>query len=62
MFSIRQLIFAGFFIIIFTILSLLSYKKDMKYHQIFYKNTAIRVGLILIAIIVIFITLHILIH
>jgi uncharacterized membrane protein YqjE len=41
MFSKGQLIFAGLFIIAFTILMIWSYKKDLKIHKKYYKNTFI---------------------
>lgn len=41
MFSKGQLIFAALFIIAFTILMIWSYKKDIKIHKKYYKNTFI---------------------
>jgi len=41
MFSKGQLIFAGLFIIAFTILMIWSYRKDLKIHKKYYKNTFI---------------------
>ncbi|REE80618.1 hypothetical protein BX611_2267 [Lutibacter oceani] len=41
MFSKGQLIFAAFFIIAFTILMIWSYRKDIKIHKKYYKNTFI---------------------
>ncbi|SNR80949.1 hypothetical protein SAMN04488111_3228 [Lutibacter flavus] len=41
MFSKGQLIFAVFFIIAFTILMIWSYRKDIKVHKKYYKNTFI---------------------
>jgi bacteriorhodopsin len=41
MFSKGQLIFAVFFIIAFTILMIWSYRKDIKIHKKYYKNTFI---------------------
>jgi len=41
MFSKGQLIFAAFFIIAFTLLMIWSYRKDIKVHKKYYKNTFI---------------------
>ncbi|NLP58883.1 hypothetical protein HGB55_11915 [Lutibacter sp. B1] len=41
MFSKGQLIFAVFFVIAFTILMIWSYRKDIKIHKKYYKNTFI---------------------
>jgi len=41
MFSKGQLIFAAFFIIAFTIAMIWSYRKDIKVHKKYYKNTFI---------------------
>ncbi|MFK5958325.1 MAG: hypothetical protein QM495_05555 [Lutibacter sp.] len=41
MFSKGQLIFATFFIIAFTLLMIWSYRKDIKIHKKYYKNTFI---------------------
>lgn len=41
MFSKGQLIFAGLFIIAFTIAMIWSYRKDLKVHKKYYKNTFI---------------------
>jgi len=41
MFSKGQLIFAGLFIIAFIILMIWSYRKDLKIHKKYYKNTFI---------------------
>jgi len=41
MFSKGQLIFAAFFIIAFTLLMIWSYRKDIKIHKKYYKNTFI---------------------
>lgn len=43
MFSTGQYIFAGFFIVAFTVAMVWSYRKDLKLHKIHYKNTAIKV-------------------
>lgn len=39
MFSKGQLIFAALFVIAFTILMIWSYRKDIKIHKKYYKNT-----------------------
>ena len=39
MFSTKQLIFAGLFIIVFIITSIFVYKKDASTHQFFYKGS-----------------------
>jgi len=44
MFSQGQLIFAGFFVVAFVIVMIWSYRKDIKNHKIYYKNTALKVG------------------
>jgi cytochrome bd-type quinol oxidase subunit 1 len=48
MFTNGQLIFAGFFVVAFIILMVFSYRKDIKNHKIYYKNTALKVGIWLI--------------
>jgi len=48
MFTKGQLIFAGFFVVAFIILMVFSYRKDIKNHQKYYKNTALKVGIWLI--------------
>jgi len=48
MFTNGQLIFAGFFVVAFIILMIFSYRKDIKNHKIYYKNTALKVGIWLI--------------
>ncbi|RXP56585.1 hypothetical protein EC396_07450 [Lutibacter sp. HS1-25] len=49
MFSKGQLIFAGFFIVAFTIAMVWSYRKDIKVHKKYYKNTfLILIGVFLI--------------
>jgi cytochrome bd-type quinol oxidase subunit 1 len=54
MFTNGQLIFAGFFIVAFIILMIFSYRKDIKNHQKYYKNTALKVGIWLIVAVAIF--------
>jgi cytochrome bd-type quinol oxidase subunit 1 len=48
MFTKGQLIFAGFFVVAFVVLMVFSYRKDIKNHQKYYKNTALKVGIWLI--------------
>lgn len=43
MFSTGQIYFAIFFVFTFTAAMIWSYRKDIKRHQIHYKNTAIKV-------------------
>ena len=54
MFTNGQLIFAVFFIIAFIFLMIWSYRKDIKNHKKYYKNTALKVALWLIFTVVIF--------
>ena len=54
MFTNGQLIFAGFFVIAFIILMILSYRKDIVNHKKYYKNTALKVGFWMILAVVIF--------
>jgi len=57
MFSKGQLIFAAFFFIAFTIAMVWSYKKDIKIHKKYYKNSFIvLISLILIILIFTLIT------
>jgi hypothetical protein len=57
MFSKGQLIFAVFFIIIFTLAMIWSYRKDIKIHKKHYKNTFLMViGVFLIIAIFVLIT------
>jgi len=57
MFSKGQLIFAVFFLIAFTILMIWSYRKDIKVHKKYYKNTfLVLIALFLIIAIFILIT------
>lgn len=51
MFSKGQLFFAVFFILIFSIILIWSYRKDKKLHKLHYKNTAL-VVLITVAVII----------
>ena len=61
MFSKGQLLFAVFFIIVFTIGMIWSYTKDKK-HQKLYYNGILKVALILVLIIAAFATLTFWIH
>ncbi len=54
MFTKGQLIFAGFFVVAFIILMIFSYRKDIKNHQKYYKNTALKVGIWLIIAVAVF--------
>lgn len=54
MFTNGQLIFAGFFVVAFIILMVFSYRKDIKNHQKYYKNTALKVGIWLIVAVAVF--------
>lgn len=39
MFSTGQLIFAGIFLVVFIIIMIFSYRKDLKLHKKYYKGT-----------------------
>ena len=52
MFSTGQIIFAAFFVIAFTIIMILSYKKDKKLHSKNYKGV-IWVGIVFLSFIII---------
>jgi len=52
MFTKGQLIFAGFFVFSFILVMVYSYRKDIKNHKIYYKNTALKVGFWMIVAIV----------
>lgn len=54
MFTKSQLIFAGFFVFSFILVMIYSYRKDIKNHKIYYKNTALKVGFWMIIAIVLF--------
>lgn len=45
MFTTGRIIFIAFFVIAFVILMIISYKKDAKNHQSYYKNTAKKVAI-----------------
>ncbi len=53
MFSKGQLIFAVFFVIAFIIVMIYSYRKDIKNHQKYYKNAALKVGFWMIVAVVV---------
>lgn len=53
MFSKGQLIFAVFFVIAFIIVMIYSYRKDIKNHKKYYKNTALKVGFWMIVAVVV---------
>lgn len=54
MFTKGQLIFAGFFVIAFISLMIWSYRKDIKNHKKYYKNTALKVGIWLVVAVAVF--------
>ncbi len=54
MFTKGQLIFAGFFVVAFVSLMIWSYRKDIKNHKKYYKNTALKVAIWLIVAVTIF--------
>jgi len=62
MFSRGQLIFAGFFFILFIVMMIWSYRKDIKRHQRHYKNVGYKVGIACVLVIFLFIVTRILIH
>lgn len=62
MFSSGQLIFAGFFVVAFISMMIWSYRKDIKHHNIHYKNVGYKVGITCVLVIFVFIILRILIH
>jgi uncharacterized membrane protein YccC len=48
MFSQGQLVFAGFFVVVFTAIIIYSYRKDVKLHNVFYKgNYKILIGFLI---------------
>ena len=53
MFSKGQLIFAIFFVIAFIIVMVYSYRKDIKNHQKYYKNAALKVGIWMVVAVVV---------
>ena len=54
MFTNGQLIFAAFFVVAFIILMIFSYRKDIKNHKRFYKNTALKVAFWMIITVAVF--------
>lgn len=54
MFTRGQLIFAVFFVVAFVSIMIWSYRKDIKNHQKYYKNTALKVGIWLIVAVALF--------
>lgn len=54
MFTRGQLIFAGIFVVAFVSIMIWSYRKDIKNHQKYYKNTALKVGIWLIVAVALF--------
>lgn len=55
MFTTGRIIFVIFFVIAFVTLMVLSYKKDAKNHEVYYKNAAKKVAIYGFLIIVVFV-------
>ena len=62
MFSRGQLVFAGFFVVVFVAMMVWSYRKDIKRHKLHYKNVGYKVGIACVLTIFIFIVVRILVH
>ena len=58
MFTTGRLIFLAFFVLAFVILMIISYKKDAKNHQSYYKNSAKKVAIYGTIAIIIFVALR----
>jgi hypothetical protein len=58
MFTKGRIIFAVIFIIAFVIFMVISYKKDSKNHQVYYKDAAIKVAIYGTIAIIIFVALR----
>ena len=58
MFTTGRIIFAIIFIIAFIIFMVISYKKDSKNHQVYYKDAAIKVAIYGTIAIIIFVALR----
>jgi len=58
MFTTGRIIFAIIFIIAFVIFMVISYKKDSKNHQVYYKDAAIKVAIYGTLAILIFVALR----
>jgi hypothetical protein len=58
MFTTGRIIFAIIFIIAFVIFMVISYKKDSKNHQVYYKDAAIKVAIYGTIAIIIFVALR----
>jgi hypothetical protein len=58
MFTTGRIIFAIIFIISFAIFMVISYKKDSKNHQVYYKDAAIKVAIYGTIAIIIFVALR----
>jgi hypothetical protein len=58
MFTTGRIIFAIIFIISFVIFMVISYKKDSKNHQVYYKDAAIKVAIYGTIAIIIFVALR----
>jgi hypothetical protein len=48
MFSQGQLIFAGFFIVSFVVIMIISYRKDLKMHKFYYKGSLWILGIFMV--------------
>ncbi|GGF80262.1 hypothetical protein [Wenyingzhuangia marina] len=59
MFSTGQIYFAIFFVLTFTAAMIWSYRKDLKRHKLHYKNTAIKVFIAGIVVIISFVLIRI---
>ncbi|MDO3693432.1 hypothetical protein QVZ41_01040 [Wenyingzhuangia sp. chi5] len=59
MFSTRQIYFAIFFVLTFIAAMIWSYRKDLKRHKLYYKNTAIKVFIAGIIVIISFVIIRI---
>ena len=62
MFSKGQLVFAGFFVVVFIALMIWSYRKDIKRHKLHYKNVGYKVGVACVLVIFVLIVVRVLIH
>ena len=58
MFTTGRIIFAIIFIIAFVIFMVISYKKDSKNHQVYYKDAALKVAIYGTIAIIIFVALR----
>lgn len=58
MFTTGRIIFIAFFVILFVILMIVSYRKDAKNHKSYYKNTSKKVAIYGTIAIVVFLALR----